>query len=158
MHLLAFLFSSLYASIHLSFFSSSLGANTLFQAASFLLIAAFISSLHYTLFGFSPQTFTESHTSLALSTIAYFTFSHICLALLSPVVSLFLPAFDVTSSPGYPLHQVVYPCGFYSVDYLQFFFASSFLWFFVFPLTHDPLNDMIKISKLGLKWRLNYED
>ena len=93
---------SLLAFIHISFVSSSLAADTHFQAASFLLTVAFISSFYHTLF---PPTLTEPHTSLALSTIAHFTCSHICstFSLNRPSISfsvLMFPQFLACNPPS----------------------------------------------------------
>src|SRR5678815_3477217 len=59
MHLLAFLFSSLYNSKHLSFETSSFAFST-FNQASFLLLTACITSLfHHSLLTFLPVSYTH---------------------------------------------------------------------------------------------------
>src|SRR5678815_3793821 len=71
-HLLAFLFSSLYNSKHLSLETSSFAFST-FNHASFLLLTACItSSFHHSLLSFLFPTLAHPHTSFALLTIASF--------------------------------------------------------------------------------------
>src|SRR5678815_1886356 len=78
MHLLVFLFSSLYTSKHLSFETSSLAFST-FNHASFLLLTACItSSFHHSLLTFLLPTLAHPHTSFALLKIASFICSQIC--------------------------------------------------------------------------------
>ena len=74
--------------------------------------AAFTSLFHHILFGFFSPTFTKPHTSLALSTIAHFTCSHICYTLLSPSNSTTL--LPLSFSPELQRHQLC-----------QLFFPSS---------------------------------
>src|SRR5678816_4042636 len=78
MHLLVFLFSSLYNSKHLSFETSSFAFST-FNHASFLLLTAFITfSFLHLLLTFLLPTLAQPHTSFALLTIASFICSQIC--------------------------------------------------------------------------------
>ena len=85
-----------FVSFHTSFFC-------LFIASCQHLLPSNLLSTNYSFyFVILPQilwvlspTFTESHTSLALSTFAHFTCSHMCLTLLSPFLSTLFPSRDL---------------------------------------------------------------
>src|SRR5678815_592679 len=64
MHLLAFLFSSLYNSKHLSFDTSSFAFSTFNQAFFLLLTACITSSFHHSLLAFLLPTLAHPHTCL----------------------------------------------------------------------------------------------
>ena len=96
MHLLTFLSVSPYTYLFCLFIASCqhLLPNSLLSCnCSFYLI------YHHTVFWFFPPTFTEPHTSLALSTIARSICFYVCLILLSPSYLLLFPSRDLPYPP-----------------------------------------------------------